>query len=336
VRQAKVGLLLSSVDDLLTGSTNSTFAMHNNERKAIYYALRHSQVPVDFLSEDDLIDGLAKDYQVIYVTQQWMHSKCAGALQKWVEAGGTAIALVGGGFTDEFHKPNPALNTLYGVKRQKLTTDPLLVKKYLLEDNRPFLTKQDLPPYVPIDRVAWGSHKDVPVIVWKQELEAGDAKVVATFADGKPAAVEKVHGKGRAILFGFLPGQAYLKSGLPLRPADRGSVNDAYAHFLPTAMDVNLRKAIVEDVLPTGFVKPVECSETLVESSCIDSAGKLAVPLINYTGKPIDKLTVKINGLAGAKAIRSVEHGVLKAETANGVTTVTLPLAIADMLLIDR
>ena len=36
-----------------------------------------------------------------------------------------------------------------------------------------------------------------------------------------------------------------------------------------------------EDFLPAGFVRPVECSETLVESTCIDTppgagAGKLA------------------------------------------------------------
>ena len=83
------------------------------------------------------------------------------------------------------------------------------------------------------------------------------------------------------------------------------------------------------------------CSETLVESSAIDTvaAGKparLGVPLMNYTGKPIAKLDVKLTGLTGAKAIRSVERGVLKPETRDGATVVTLPLNVADMLLIDR
>ena len=64
-----------------------------------------------------------------------------------------------------------------------------------------------------------------------------------------------------------------------------------------------------------GFLRPVECSEPLVESTCIDSKGKLAVPLINYTGKTIDSLTVRIHGLTNAKRIRSVERGELKGET---------------------
>ena len=43
----KVGLLLSSTDELITGVNNFSLALHNNERKALYYALRHAQIPVD-------------------------------------------------------------------------------------------------------------------------------------------------------------------------------------------------------------------------------------------------------------------------------------------------
>ena len=107
-------------------------------------------------------------------------------------------------------------------------------------------------------------------------------------------------------------------------------------------MNPALRAALVDDFLPAGFVRPVVCSETLVESSVIDTpalAGapaRLGVPLMNYTGKPIAKLEVKLTGLTGAKAIRSIERGVLKSETRDGATVVTLPLNVADMLLIDR
>ena len=65
--------------------------------------------------------------------------------------------------------------------------------------------------------------RDVPVIVWRQTLEPADGTVLGWYKDGRPAVVAKSHGKGRAYLFGFLPGQAYLKSGLLNAPPDRGA-----------------------------------------------------------------------------------------------------------------
>lgn len=326
VRPAKVGLLLSSVDEIMTGDSNSKGGIHNHERKAIYYALRHAQIPVDFVTEDDVIEGLCKDHKVIYVTQQYLHSNAVKALKKWVDAGGTLVALCGGGFTDEFGQANPDVNALFGVKSQSLYKDPKLTM---------VLAKQDLPMYKPLDTVEHFTNK-IPVLVWKQSLTAGDGKVVGTYANGSSAVVEKAHGKGKAVLFGFFPGMAYERSGLPILPADRGGTDAGFNHFLPTAMDKGLRASITDAMLPKGYVRSVECSEPLVETTCIDSKGKLAVPLINYTGKSIDSLTVRIYGLTDAKRIRSVERGNLKTVVQDGATVVTLRLDVADMLLIDR
>ncbi|MCG3148649.1 MAG: hypothetical protein PCFJNLEI_02094 [Verrucomicrobiae bacterium] len=331
VRPAKVGLLLSSVDDVLGNFNNQNLALHNNERKAIYYALRHAQVPVDMLSEDDVIDGLAKDYQVIYVTQQWLHSKCLAALRAWVAKGGTVVALCGGGFRDEFNQLNPQANEFYGVGSQEITADPQLVSKYLLVENKPFLVKQDLPGYEPLDYVG-----QIPVIAWKQILAPNDGRVIGVFKDNGPAIIEKEHGEGKVVLYGFLPGQAYLKSGLPARPVDRGATAAGFNHFLPTAMDPELRRQLVDQFLPKNFVRPVVCSEPLVESAIIDSAGKIGIPLINYTGQPLEKLTVKVAGVATAKSVRSLERGLLKPTFEGDQMTVELPVNVADMLLIDR
>jgi hypothetical protein len=326
VRPAKVGLLLSSVDEIMTGDNNFKGGIHNQERKAIYYALRHAQVPVDFLTEDDVIDGLANDYRVIYITQQYLHSNSLRALKKWVESGGTVVSLCGGGFLDEFGKPNLEANDFYGVKDQQLVKD----EKFPM-----VFAKQDLPQYTPLDSVKWNSLQ-VPVMIWQQSLSLGDGKTLATYQNNTPAVIEKTHGKGRVVLCGFFPGMAYLKSGLPIRPVDRTGVDSGFNHFLPTEMNPELRKQLVDAFLPKEFVRPVECSEPLVESTCIDATNKLAVPLMNYTGKPIEKLTVRIAGLSGAKKIRSVERGELRSETKEDATIITLRLDVADMLLIER
>jgi hypothetical protein len=359
VRPAKVGLLLSSTDELITGVNNFSLAIHNNERKALYYALRHGQVPVDFLSEDDVIEGRAKDYKIIFLTQQYVHSKCLDSLQKWCEAGGTAIAMAGGGYWNEFQKENPAAAKFYGATGSKINTDPKLVSKYLTKENVPFLSKHDLPQYEPLDAVQWslrGLPKvepdpnpapehifNVPVIAWKQPLTATDATVIGKFKDGSPAVVMKKHGTGRSILFGFLPGQAYVQSGLPIRPVDRGANADSYAHFLPTGMRLPLLSRLTDDFLALNArdAKYVVTTDGLVETTCIDTPAKdgkpakLAVPLINWSGAEVTSLTVTIRGGAKPSKVRSVERGELKFTQVKGGIQIQMSLNVADMILID-
>lgn len=212
-----------------------------------------------------MIEGRTKDYKLIYITQQYLHSKCVDSLQKWCEAGGTAVAMTGGGYLNEFQKENPATAKFYGATASKIMTDPKLVSKYLLKENTPFFSKHDLPQYEAMDAVQWhigGLPKkepdpnpnpnhvfNVPVIAWKQSLAATDGTVIGKFKDGSPAVVAKAHGKGRAILFGFMPGQAYVQSGLPVRPVDRGANADSFAHFLPTSMRLHLLPRLTDDFL---------------------------------------------------------------------------------------
>jgi hypothetical protein len=354
VRRAKVGLLLSSTDELITGVTNFSLAIHNNERKALYYALRHAQVPVDFLSEDDIIEGRAKDYSLIYMTQEYVHSRCIDALEKWCEAGGTVVAMCGGGFKNEFQKLNPATAKLFGANGETITIDPNLIPRYLTKDNVPFLAKHDLPRYEPIDEANWNSrgynakglgtehiHR-VPVMVWKQALAATDGTVIGKFQDGSAAVIAKTHGKGRAVLFGFLPGLAYLKSGLPVRPVDRGASADSFAHFIPTSMNPFLRTRLVDDFLGRNTdARPVVGDHTLVETTCIDTPAangkpaKLAVPLINWSGAPIESYKITIRGISAVSRVRSVERGPVKHTLIKGGLVIELPLDAADMLLID-
>ena len=362
VEKAKVGLLLSSVDDIIVGDSNMKGGIHNLERKGIYYALRHAQVPVDMLSEDDLLDGNADGYKVIYVTQEYLHSNAIKALTKFVENGGTVVGLCGGGMYDELQHLNPEAEKLWGASGPKIEKDEKLTM---------ILPKQDLPLYKATDSVnfinANAGVKNVPVIVWKQPLKPADkstAQVIATFADGSPAAIKNRLGKGETILYGFLPATAYMKSGLPVRPTDRSSVDTGYTHFCPVDMDVNLRRVLVDEVLPTGFGRPVVVSQkgietpaplvtekasgstantqkSLVETTRIitkDKDGKItkaAVTLVNFTGHPIAELDVQLSHLPTPKSIKSVVQGAVKFAVEGNVVRLTVPVDVADMLLVD-
>jgi hypothetical protein len=267
--------------------------------------------------------------------------------------------MAGGGFFDEFQKENPDAARFYGATGAKIDTDPNLIAKYLTKDNVPFLSKHDLPLYEPIDAVEWclrGVPKEpspnpdpshvfnVPVIAWKQPLAVTDGLLLGKFKDGTAAVVGKKHGFGRAVLFGFLPGQAYLKSGLPARPVDRGANADSFAHYLPTGMSLTLLARLTDDFLGAAArdAKPVVTTDGLVETTCIDTPAKdgkparLAVPLINWAGAEATSLTITVRGVDNPSKVRSVERGELPFTRVKGGIQLQMPLAVADMLLIDK
>jgi hypothetical protein len=57
---------------------------------------------------------------------------------------------------------------------------------------------------------------------------------------------------------------------------------------------------------------------------------------MNYSGKKIEKLTVKISNIKKVDSVRSVEQGKLASGLKGGFLVVNLPLGTTDMLLIDH
>jgi hypothetical protein len=43
----------------------------------------------------------------------------------------------------------------------------------------------------------------------------------------------------------FLPGFSYFKPAIPLKPLDRGALEDAMSHFIPTAFDANAGDVLI-------------------------------------------------------------------------------------------
>jgi len=199
------------------------------------------------------------------------------------------------------------------------------------------LAKQDLPLYKPLDLMQWRL-SEYPVLVWKQSLTAADGKVTARYLkDQSPAVIEKTHGKGKAVLFGFFPGMAYEKSGLPILPADRGGTTPASTTSCRPRWTVVFRQHFVERMLPKDFTRPVECSEPLVRDDLHRLEGKArrtAHQLHRQDDRQPDRPHQRLE--AAPSSIRSIERGALKSETKDGATIVTLRLDVADMLLIDR
>src|SRR4029079_11032097 len=102
----------------------------------------------------------------------------------------------------------------------------------------------------------------------------------------------------------------YFKPAIPLRPVDRGTTDDAMAHFIPTDFH---RGAAALIASPAHDVeRPVRCSVPLVETTVIRAKQGVLVFLINWSGKPLKglKVDLRLNELASADVKLASESSV--------------------------
>jgi len=299
--------LTTDVWDLATPRRDPREVLNNiypQERYLLYVLLRHCQVPVDVLGEEDLTAELLRPYKVYFLVGDHLRPESAAALRKWVEAGGTLIALAGGGLRDHCNRPLDTLKEVFGVEAA-----PIEKRQQCM---RP---KLELLHTAPLDRITFSGEqvgeRAMDVYAYRQRIKPSDGTtVLGRFADGKPAATLRAFGKGKAILIGALPGLPYVRPAIPMQPFGRGG-RENLSTFVPTEFDPDVR-AILKDVLSIAGVRsPVVCSDPLVEATLLaqkDSAARHVV-LVNYDTKPKAGMTVRLTGL-----------GALAPEKAPGVT----------------
>lgn len=343
VRPAQVAILLSHTTDLYDEARGSS--IYNFERKNLYFALRHAQVPVDFLTEEDVVEGwlegnpsgdraafppgaAKQEYKVLYVCGDHMLRACADRLCQWVKEGGHLVSVAGGGFLDEYDQPLDMMKEVYGIAGQKLT---------LTEKN--LSAKEGLAWVKPLGevRLSLGEEAELqfPALIALQELTlANGARVTARLDDGRPIGVTNEFGAGRAQLLGTFPATAYVQKAIPKRPYDRGGSEDSFSHFLPTAFLSDLRSVLAPAM---GAVRlAVRTSEALVDATVIEAPRGLVVPMANFSGKSIKALTVTVPDVPEFKELYSVKRGELRHARKGSDVTVTLPLEWADMIVIRR
>lgn len=311
VRQAEVGLWFSQTSDIW-GDTKGSFGA---SKRALYLAIRHQQLPLDFVIEADALNGTLAEYKVLYLADQHVSSAASAKIAEWVRNGGTLFATAGAGMFDELNQPNKVLRELLGVDQTSLDAP---------EDQQLIWIKQDLPWINPIDQVG-----EMPVMAVRSRIQANDAEVLARFEDESPAVTKREVGKGKAIYAAFLPGLSYFKPAIPKRVVDRGATDDAFVHFLPTEFDPNAAELIGSAA--AEIEKPVECSNPLVESTIIESENAILIPLINWTSdtgaglEVLVRISHKNARLASGRLLSSKEKGVYE-----------FKLDVADALILEK
>lgn len=318
-RPGEVGLWFSETADIWDDCEGSFGAA----KRALYVAILHRQVPLDFLVEQDALDGTLGRYKVLYLADRHVSRAASEKIAAWVRSGGTLFSTAGAGMFDEYNRPNKTLRELLGVDITALVAP---------QDAQVGFIKQDLPFARAIDTVTWSGHW-LPVTGAIARVKVGrDAAVRGVFSDGSPAVVIREALDGKTICCNFLPGLTYFHPAIPMRPVDRGSREDSMAHFTPTAFDSAAAELIGSAA--SHVVRPVMCSEPLVEASLIESKAGAVIVLTNWNGEPTQGLEVTLNWPPPGRTA-SLASGATVQTTRDNVRAVfTLDLDVADVLIL--
>jgi len=294
-------------------------------KRALYIAILHQQLPLDFVVEEDALAGDLKDYKVLYLTDAHVSLPASKAIADWVAQGGVLFATAGAGMFDEFNRPNEVMRELLGVEQTALE-----------EKGEMKFIKQDMPFAEPMDTVTWlepTGAVQMPVIAARGSIEARGADVQGTFSDGSPAITVKRTGSGQAICCAFLPGLSYFKPAIPLRPVDRGATDDAMSHFVPT--EFHAGAAALIGAPASGVERPVLCSEPLVETRIIRSEHGVLIPLVNWSAGPVKGLTVTVSVDVPTADVTLASGKPVRVSTAeDGRCVFRLDLDVADALIL--
>ncbi|HVF11402.1 MAG TPA: hypothetical protein VNA16_11390, partial [Abditibacteriaceae bacterium] len=106
--------------DVFGADYKKTRLAYHQERLGIYYALVHHSRPPDLVTEEDVQNGVLKDYAVAYWVGDCVEPQTLKALQMWVQSGGHLVATGGAFRFDQYRRPLPDGPALLGLKSAAL------------------------------------------------------------------------------------------------------------------------------------------------------------------------------------------------------------------------
>ncbi|HEY7303140.1 MAG TPA: beta-galactosidase [Bryobacteraceae bacterium] len=202
---AQVAILYNRLSYMVGGSQPSLSKLGNAEPDSLmglYRAFFEQQIPVDFVSAEDVAEGKLGQYKILFLPFPVMLSKTvADGVKSYVANGGTAVAEARLAWNNErgFASnviPGFGLDQVFGAR-----------EKIIRPAEHPMLAIRDSAA---LPGMTQG--QTVPGTAYEEELEAlGHATVLARFSNGQPAMTINSWGKGKAILIGSFPALGYYK-----------------------------------------------------------------------------------------------------------------------------
>jgi beta-galactosidase len=206
---AQVAILYNRLSYMVGGSQPSLSKLGNAERDSLlglYRAFFEQNIPVDFVHSEDVAQNHLSQYKILFLPYPVMLSQdVADGVKRYVQAGGTAVAEArlawndARGFASDVI-PGAGLAQIFGARESIIRPADRVEMRTEASPALP-----DLPP-----------HTSVPGAAFEEQLEPLDGgSVLARFADGSAAMVERAAGAGKAVLIGSFLGLAYHEQHSP-------------------------------------------------------------------------------------------------------------------------
>lgn len=206
---AQVAILYDRLSYLVGGSQSSLSNLGNAERDSLegtYRAFFEKQIPVDFVHPAALAVNHLAQYKILFLPYPVMLSERVGdAVRQYIAEGGTAVAEARLAWNNERGFASPVipgfgLDQVFGARETLIRPED--ETEMVLQD------AAALPGFKSGDSFTGAA--------FEEDLQpVAGGKVLADFADGKPAMVEKSYGRGHAILIGSFAGLAYRRKHDP-------------------------------------------------------------------------------------------------------------------------
>jgi hypothetical protein len=290
--------------------------LYQVEAHGIYHALRHAGYAVDLIDEVELKNNFFNNgqYRVLYITGPNIPRASIEKLKAWVVAGNTAIITNGAAMRDEYHErlvgadDVDLLDSLLGLVNDQRTED----RTY--NGFNGALTLSLPTQTVNIVDSRYGNDANFLLCNPSHSLQPEEATIVASVNNEVlvvehqlQLAIGRINGSGKTVTFGTYAGAAYMMNSNIVDFVDART-------SIPSNWNTVLRKLIIAPVEQLGITKPVEIDQDLEIECCrLESAVGIGIVLLNWSGRKVETLMIKVTNNGAFTNVKSVKQGILVA-----------------------
>lgn len=148
----------------------------------------------------------------------------------------------------------------------------------------------------------------------------------------------RVHGNGTVVVAAFHLGLSYFRPALPKRPVARGSTDETFNHFVPTAFAVSARQLIETATSHIQGLRPVVVDqERRLDLMVIAAAGRgTVITVVNWSDRLlIPSLQLELQFDCDFSTATLASGGAVRVgKSAQGRIELTFDLGIADAVIL--